>query len=218
MKTYLTTALVAGTAFSAFAGSTVVGQYLLGDHPDGNQSPPPYGLRIDNILDAGAITLSIGHHNDTVLTVYDDGGNLSINISGTLYGGLLDGVGGYVSAESYAVDFTYGVNVNALANGWEVNGFDAGNAGTLTNLGTNVVTDLYGKPNMSGLNFAFLADGHRLGDNTTWVGRGWLTGEVDGSDPLAGDRDWLFTATEIPAPGSFALLGLGGLVAARRRR
>jgi len=219
MKTFLTAALIAGTAMSASAGSTVVGQYLLDDHHDGNQNPPPYGLRLDNLIETGVFTMSLGFYSDTILTVYDDGGNLSINISGTLNGGLIDGVGGYISSDDYLVDFTYAVNVSDVGNGWEVNGFDAGNTGTVTNMSTNAVTTLYGMPNIDGLNFAFLADGHRIGnDNSTWVGRGWLTGESDGSNPLAGDRDWLFTATEIPAPGSMALLGLGGLVAGRRRR
>lgn len=202
---------------NAQAGGLVIGEYLLGDHPNGNQNPPPYGLRLDNMLGAGIATLSIGYYNDTVLTVYDDGGNLSINISGTLHGGVVDGSGGYVSAASYAVDFNYSVGVSATGGGWVVSGFDAANMGTLTNLDTNDTIDMYAKGMPD--TFLFLPDGHRLGgDDSSWVGRGWITDQVDGSDPLGGTRDWLFTATEIPAPGAFALLGMGGFIASRRRR
>lgn len=211
-------ALSAAT-LSASAGGLTIAEYQLSDHPAGGENPPPYGLRLDGILGAGIHTLSIDHHNDTVLTVTDNGGNLEINISGTLFGGEVDGLGGYVSAASYAVDFNYVMNVADVGNGWDVNGFDASNGGTVTNLDTNVVTELYGMNNPAGLVFAFLADGHRLdGDNTTWVGRGWITDQSDGTDPAAGIKDWLFKGELIPAPSSFALLGLGGMVASRRRR
>jgi uncharacterized protein (TIGR03382 family) len=149
--------------------------------------------------------------------VYDDGGVLSINISGTLHGGVVDGLGGYVSAASYAVDFNYSVGVSASDGGWIVTGFDAANMGTLTNLDTNDSVDMYAKGMPD--TFLFLPDDHRLDtDGNDWVGRGWITDQADGSDPLGGTRDWLFTATEIPAPGAFALLGLGGFIASRRRR
>lgn len=217
MKNVLIGAALSAATLSASAGGLVIAEYQLGDHPDAANNPPPYGLRLDNMLGAGVATLSIGYHNDTVLTVIDDGGALSINISGTLHGGVVDGMGGYVSSADYAVDFTYSAFVAASGGGWVVNGIDASNTGTLTNLGDSSVIDLYttGMPD----SFLFLPDGHRLsGDNSSWVGRGWITDQTDGSDPLGGTRDWIFTATEIPAPGALALFGLGGLVAGRRRR
>jgi hypothetical protein len=217
-KTSIGIALSAAT-LTASAGGLTIGQYQLSDHPAGGENPPPYGLRLDGILGAGTQTLSIDFHNDTVLTVSDNGGNLEINITGTLYGGEVDGMGGYVSAASYDAVFNYVVNVTDEGNGWAVNGFDASNGGTLTNQDTNAVTEVYGMNDAGGLVLAFLADGHRLtGDDTTWVGRGWITDQPDGTDPHAGFRDWLFKGELIPAPSSFALLGLGGLVASRRRR
>ncbi len=219
MKYMIAMAAVSAAAMSASAGGLTIGQYLLGDHPGGGENPPPYGLRLDGIVAGGVASLSLGHHGDTILTVTDDGGALSINISGTLYGGEVDGMGGYVSASSYTIDMDYVLGVSDEGNGWAVNGFSASNSGTLTNLDTMDVIDLYGKDNAAGLVFAFLADGHRLdGDDDSWVGRGWITDQSDGSDPYSGYRDWLFTATKVPAPGALALLGLGGLCSARRRR
>ncbi len=210
---------ISAATMAASAGGLTITQFQLSDHPAGGENPPPYGLRLDGILGAGVHTLSIDFHNDTVLTVTDNGGAIDINISGTLYGGEVDGLGGYVSAASYALDFNYSMNVADVGNGWDVNGFDASNGGTVTNMDTNAVTQLYGMDNNLGLVFAFLADGHRLdGDNTTWVGRGWITDQSDGTDPAAGTKDWLFKGELIPTPSSFALLGLGGLVASRRRR
>jgi hypothetical protein len=219
MKYAMAIVALSGAVMSASAGGLTVGQYLLDDHPGGGENPPPYGLRLDGIVAPGTASLSLGHHGDTILTVTDDGGTLSINISGTLYGGALDGMGGYASATSYAIDMDYVLGVSDEGNGWAVNGFTASNSGTLTNLDTMAVIDLYGMNNPAGLVFAFLADGHRLdNDDDTWVGRGWITDQSDGTDPHSGYRDWLFTATKVPAPGTFALLGLGGLCSSRRRR
>lgn len=219
MKNILPCAILSFATLGASASGLVIGEYQLNDHPDGGETPPPYGLRLDGVLGAGIATLSMDFYDNTILTVHDNGGALSINIVGTLYGGLIDGAGGYISANTYEVDFTYTVGVNSVADGWDVNGFDVGNTGTLTNTDTNAVTTLYGMPNNPGLNFAFLADDHRLDtDANDWVGRGWLTDQADGSDPYAGFRDWLFVGTEIPAPSALAFLGLGGLVATRRRR
>tara|TARA_R110002072_G_scaffold137772_2_gene280616 strand:+ start:1571 stop:2245 length:675 start_codon:yes stop_codon:yes gene_type:complete len=205
-------------ASSANAGGLVIAEFELGDHPDGSAALPYYGLRLDNILAPGVVTLSMDHHNNTRMTVIEDNGVLSMHITGTLYGGEISG-NAYVDAQSYEVDFTYALNVSDAGNGWEVNGFDAGNTGTLTNLDTQAVTDLYSKENGAGLVFAMLADGHRLsGDSSSWVGRGWLTTNDDGSMPASGSQDWLFTANKVPAPSGIAVLGLGGMIATRRRR
>lgn len=219
MNTVITAAALAATTMAASAGGLLIGEFKLGDHPDGNQNPPPYGLRLDNVMGPGVSTFSIGYHDNTVLSVYDDGGTISINIQGTLFGGLIDNSGGYVSAADYTIDFTYSLNVSDEGNGWEVNTFDSANAGSLVNMTTLESTTLYGKDNAEGLVFSFLADGHRLsGDNSSWVGRGWVTDKSDGEAAGSGSQDWLFTASTIPAPGALALLGLGGMVSVRRRR
>lgn len=201
----------------ASAGGLVIAEFELGDHPDGSAAVPFYGLRLDNILDPGTMTLSMEHHDNTRLTVIDDNGDLSMRITGTLFGGVVNN-NAYVSTNSYEIDFTYALNVTDSGDGWVVNGFDAGNTGTITNLTTEEVTNLYGKANMSGLVFSMRADGHRMGDSSSWVGRGWLTTNDDGTNPAGGSQDWLFTATTIPSPSGLAILGLSGLVSTRRRR
>ncbi|MFG0275633.1 MAG: hypothetical protein ACF8QF_11295, partial [Phycisphaerales bacterium] len=69
--------------------------------------------------------------------------------------------------------------------------------------------------------FKFLPDGHRLsGDNSTWVGRGWLYATDDNGDRIGNTpQDWLFTGEAVPLP-SGAALGLAGLagLGIRRRR
>lgn len=202
----------------SIANAAVVAEYALSDHPGGDAAPPAYGLRLDNMLNPGLAVLSMDHYGDSRLVVSEDAGMLSLRITGTLYGGGVAS-NAFVNPHSYSVDFTYSVNVAALMNGWDVNTFDSMNAGLLTNLDTNKEFDLYGKANMTGLVFQFLADGFRIaGDNSTFVGRGWLTGNSDGTDSHSGAQDWLFTGTLVPAPGALALLGLGGLTATRRRR
>jgi len=205
---------------TSVSAQNLVAIFDLIDHPDGALNPPPYGLRVDNLLGSGQATLSIGTFSDTQLRVFEDEGDISIQISGTLFGGVVDGSGGYESPESYEVDFTYAANVTADGGGWLVTDTNPSNTGTLTRTSTGEVIQLYSTPNI-GETFVFRPDGHRLaGDSTSFVGRGWLTDQSDGSDPLGGTRDWLFIGIEreVPAPGSVALLALGGLVGSRRRR
>lgn len=209
-------AIVGALALGADAGGLVIGEFALADHPDGSAAPPLYGLRLDNILDSGTVTLSMDHFGDTVLTVVDDGGNLSINIAGTLWGGQISG-NAYVSAEAYVVDMNYTVNVNPNGGGWVVAGVDAANSGSITRVSDNMSWDLYTVSDGSN-SFVFRPDDHRLPtDANDWVGRGWLSTNDDGTDSGGGNQDWLFTATEIPAPGS-ALLALAGVAVMGRRR
>lgn len=215
------TAVLALAAGFTHAGvATTVAQFDLLDHPDGSAAEPYYGLRLDNVIASGTATLSMDVYQDTVMTVTEEDGDFTIEIEGTLRGGAVSG-NAWVDAQDYAVSFSYGADVVMTASGWKVNGFTTLNGGTITNLGTMDTIELFGKGNGAGDTFIMQADGHRLsGDSSSWVGRGWLTTETDGSNAAGGAQDWLFTAIEreAPTPGALALLGLGGLVGARRRR
>ncbi|MCA9304754.1 MAG: PEP-CTERM sorting domain-containing protein [Phycisphaerales bacterium] len=215
--------LAAGIALSAASlayasGGILLAEFALHDHPDGNAAPPFYGLRLDNMFGSGIGSLSMDHYDNTRLFVYEDNGSYSMNITGMLYGGLVVN-NAYVDPHDFQIDFWYHLNVSDTGNGWVVDGFTTGNTGTMTDLDNNSVYTLFGKANDQDRVFEFLADGFRLdNDTTSWVGRGWLTPNSDGSNHLGGSQDWLFTATAVPAPTSAALLGLAGICATRRRR
>lgn len=199
----------------------VVAEYALHDHPNGSVSDPTYGLRIDGMLGA-VTTFSFDVFNDMRLVVTEDNGTLNINISGIMWGGVDNGTD-WVDPQAYAVDFTYVVNVATEANGWIVNGVDnTENSGSIIALdenldpmdGESLVTMVDADDNA----FFFLADGHRIdNDDSSWVGRGWIRTESTDYQP-EGFQDWLFTATEVPTPGTVALAGVAGFVGLRRRR
>ncbi len=226
-NTTMTLGIIGLSAVCGLASSVsadIVAEFQLADHTHGDVAPGVYGLRLDNMINdggtSGIVVLQMNHFNNSTLVVEEEAGSISIHIQGTLWGGQVE-AGAFVDAQAYEMDFTYSANVVEVADGWTISGFRADNNGTLTNVDTNEVMDLYGKANMQGLVFDFLSDGFRIpGDFHSFVGRGWLTGNSDGSMSNDGAQDWLFTATQliVPAPSSIAFLGLGGLVATRRRR
>ncbi|MEM9082645.1 MAG: hypothetical protein AAGB34_03535 [Planctomycetota bacterium] len=205
-------AAMAVSALASVGHAEVIKTLTMDNHPDGNAAPPFYGLRLDNILGSGTATFDIV---DGTLTVEDNGGDLSINIVTRVFGGTLDSSGGYIDGAFYDIEYAYTQGIEATDKGWKVTGMHDGNSGLMSEVGGDTVIELGSKPNGSGLAFSIQANGHRLdNDTTTWVGYGWLL-------PVAGGaQDWLFTATDsnIPTPGSTALLATAGIIAARRRR
>lgn len=216
---------VLACAGGATAGVSVVAEFAIHDHPNGGLFPPPYALRLDDIFGDYQATYSAATFSDATLTVLQDGsGAFMIDIAGTFHGGEDNGAA-WLNPYDVSVSMRYDANVVATADGWQVNGFTTLNSGTFTRLDTNDSVTLYGMESMNandgplGSTFVFAADGWRIaGDDTTWVGRGWLTSNDDGSAVSARAQDWFFTATVIPSPSAMALLGMGGLVATRRRR
>jgi len=211
---------------TAGAAEVVLNQFNIRDHPQAGLVPPTYALRMDNVFGAFQATFSADVYNDATLTVIQDTNtnDLYIDIAGTFFGGE-DLGGAWGTTFDLDVNFRYAANVVATASGWAVDGFTLLNTGTITRSDTNETTTWYGMEDAAGDNgpagnaFTFAADGWRLdNDNSTWVGRGWLTTNTDGSAAAAPAQDWFFTATPVPAPSGMALLGLVGLVSTRRRR
>ncbi len=225
MKSLLSCAGVMMLAGGAVAGDTVVAEFAINDHPNGGLVPPTYALRLDNIFGFEKATFSADTYSNATLTVSQDvAGAYYIDIAGTFHGGE-DLGGSWGTTFDIEASFRYAANVMTTADGYQVMGFSTLNTGVFTRLDTNedmtwyAMEDAVGDNGPVGGTFTFAEDGWMIpGDDSSWVGRGWLTMNDDGSMTAAPAQDWFFTATVIPAPGGMAMLGLGGLVAARRRR
>lgn len=218
----INTLALSATLMTAVVGTTanadIVAQFTMSNHPDGILSPD-YGLRFDGFFGGWAETVfDVEQFGDTLVTVYEEEGNLSISLTGTAFGGIIDGEGGFVDPEAWAFEQTYSTGVFASELGWQVVAPVGTNAGTLTRVSDPEDSmTFYGKADLNGAQFLLEANGYRLDDDdTTWTGHGWLA-LSDGSGSTL-TRDWFFVAEPVPSPASLALFSLGGLVAARRRR
>lgn len=214
-------ALIAG---SATADTVLLQTFDLFNHPDGAVDPQAYGLRLDGFGGESPVTFSFEDSlgNSTVqLQVFDVDGQTEIHITGHMNG---NSATSGTDFGTFALDITYLVDV--VSNGWDDNETtDGGLIGDLTGDGVTVDSplldgesqDLFSLTDGSG-SFRFLSDGYRIsGDNSTFVGRGWVS--PDGS--RGATNDFLFTGVEVvPLPGAaFAGLAmLGGLGVARRVR
>lgn len=254
---YLCALVLVGLSAPALAGNVTVTKFKVADHPNGGKTPPPYGLRFDNLFavphgQGGTTTFSFGtlQSSDTYLTVTDatdDGGVITININGTLHGGVAPGSTYTWGEGDYALDYTYRINVVETSTGWETTLENASNNGTLTALGNydaikkDEVFSFQDKGKIvnqvPGYSFRFQQDDHRLtaadflGDGL-WVGRGWQKGlektpptqfGINNNVPqwIPGTHDFLFVAQVVPLPpaaaAGLAMLGLMGLGRIRRR-
>ncbi|MFI4898732.1 MAG: PEP-CTERM sorting domain-containing protein [Phycisphaerales bacterium JB059] len=208
---------IAALALAGTAASADVFEFQMFNHPDGAVAPPYYGLRVDNMFGEGNVnTFSIDTIGDSVLTVNEDGEDISIHMEGTLYGGTDSGVTtGGGALYTYTWDYTEGVE--KTANGWRVVGMSGANGGALTRVSDGAEFSFTTKTNGSDVAFIFQADGHRIsGDADAWVGRGWVMSQDNPRGQHT--QDWLFSAEVVPAPGTVALGAMGGLLVTRRRR
>jgi len=227
IQTKLVAVAAGALVASAAQGGAIIRTFDLFNHVDGQVNPQAYGLRLDGFPDGSGdnpATLSFETAGVSTMTldVIDMGGGvLDLHVHGTAWGNSATGGTDY---GTYNLDFTY-AGVTDTGNGWEftdvelvgtVSAGDATAAGFLAS-----PLELWSKSN-GDYSFGFLADGHRIsGDNSTWVGRGWVDPTVEQDGWPMRTHDFLFIGREgvVPLP-SAALLGAAGLggLAIRRRR
>ena len=186
------------------AGAAQALTFNLLDHGDG-QLGPDYGLRYDLLPpdppDGEGPTFSFENGVASVLLTWDVVGGTAVIDGQILHNSTSD-----------LWDLTFTIeNITPSGGGF----VSPTGSGTLTDPLDNVHV-LLSEQNGDGDAFIFRPDGHRLdGDNSTWVGRGWLL-------PPGSTDDFLFAAAPIPEPGAAILYATGLLVVgssiARRRR
>lgn len=225
--------LLAGASMGASGAILPYGTYSLANHPDGNLTPPPYGLRLDGLFNATAqsdrFTFDFDDAQSNMkMTISNNGVADIITIFGESYGGR--DIGSTYASDSwlgvYQIYFQYTIGVAPMANDddWRV----AGSA-EMQNFGQIIA------PGGQQANLTDKSDGSqtfRVGDENNDLGHrrsdglisgwGWLAiQQSDGSylrSPEGGSDDWLFTVVvPTPLPGFLAVAGLGGLAAIRRR-
>jgi hypothetical protein len=203
VKTILAVVVLAALAAPATAGIDV---FELHNHPDGALVPPPYGLRLDDIVGTGQFLFSFDYSDMTgsasVTLAYDDVAG-TIHISGQAYGGKKVGSGWDPVLKGWIyIDFTYHVNVaeaddcpGSPGDDIYVTGADLTNSGTVTLMGWggDAVLQFSDKANASGCTFSFDNDTDYYNNTTIandlsiYSGTGWLMPEAAG-----GFRDWVF--------------------------
>ena len=165
------------------------------DHPDGSAQPPLYGLRLDSMNGWGTTTFSFESNGSSVKMTRNPFTN-ELNIAGTIYGGENQGSGYSSNVDSWTLNMTYNTNVTKLTNGYKVQPEATGedNSGEIVADTLGVSQRIYDRATGTNPSFEFKADGHRIsGDNSTWVGRGWL-GFTDARNGASGNQDFLFRA------------------------
>lgn len=232
-------------AFACLLGSIALGGgaqaipagtiFVLGDHPDGAKSPPPYGIRLDNLFGTGGVyTFSFDNPASSVTAEFTGS---QLLISGTIYGGKDIGTT-YDSVEQglFSLDFTYNGVTVVDATTLQI----SGSGGSIdSNVGSGLLTflssggsspwlipespiSLAAKSNGSGLFFQ-VGEGHRGEDGLS--GWGWINSPSDDDGRCC--QDFLFTAeptdpsVPVPEPLTLGLVATGllgvGIVARRRR-
>ncbi len=222
-RTFLAGLVLSGLIAST-AHATVI-QFVLGSHPDGQVSPPDYGLRLDGLYTLNSNdewTFDFDHASSNMQMTLDTVA-ATVHIYGTSYGGLDTGAGYDANLQGlWEIDFTYTANVAVddgtpplldvvvdpeapLSNNGTLKALFTANDGSIFVTNGDVISL------EQEMEFYFNnIDNHRLNcgvDNCGpdgYVGWGWLN-HSDSSHIEA--SDWLFTATVVPVPAAVWLFG-----------
>jgi hypothetical protein len=217
--------LVGFTMTASTASATIApGTYQLFNHPDGNQNPPPYGLRLDELYDAttshDVFTFDFNHPSSYVTMTYT-GSTITItgNARGGRDAGTVHAADAYLGL--YSFNFVYNIGVG-LAPGDDDVLVNPAIAGSNTGWIMTPLGDTIALRDESNGDFTF-----RLGDEDNDLGHrgfagisgwGWLTHGPSTASHVH-DSDWIFTVGPlVPSPSAAGGLVLGGVLAARRRR
>jgi hypothetical protein len=219
MKNWIFSLLFASVA----VGDIPNGTYRLSNHPDGNENPPPYGLRLDGLDGNPGHVFSFDFDTEGS-EMFMNLTNDTIRIHGTVYGGLNKPSNHDIYADPsnkernymvglWEVDFTYRDNVGVV-NGDDdriVSASSENNNGTITFLNEN-----YRGQTTFGL-VDFMSPSFRFGNENNDRGHrgfnglsGWGWMNHDGYPSHVDASDWLFTAHPIPvsSPLSLAIMGI----------
>jgi hypothetical protein len=236
-KHFLAGIILTGLFISSAPVSADTLWYDLSSHPDGNESPPPYGLRLDGLytLDTSDVWgFDFDHASSNMLMTIDTDTDV-VHIFGQSYGGLDVGSDYDTDLQGlWDIDFTYSANVSITGSGAPLIDVVVDPEAPLSNNGT--LTALFSATDggISITNGDVIAleqemefffnnienhrlDGTGLSGPDVSVGWGWLnhsdSSHIDASD-------WLFTATVVPIPAAawLFLSGLGTFLAFMRRK
>jgi hypothetical protein len=178
------------------------GAYRLGNHPDANDAPPAYGLRLDELLSPGGLheiySFDFEAPGADMYLVYD---GATIHIFGIAFGGLDRGLHYDPLLSDYVfIDFTYRVGVGTARGDDDllVTGPDGANGGTLEFLSLGGIYSFYDYSGTFGYTFRFGDEdddqGHR--DFPGYSGWGWLV-HPDPDSSYVLSSDWLFTGDDV---------------------
>lgn len=221
--------LTAGAAFtvsSALATPLAGGIYRLYNHPDGNEAPPLYGARFDELFNATSghdvFTLDFNHSGSYVTLTLGSG---VATISGTAWGGR--DVGGAYATDSYLGFYTFtmtyslGLGLVPGDDDYWVNTTNHVNTGSITAPNTSTV-QLVDERGANPFSLRIGNEDNDLGHRgfNGISGWGWMSYRLaTGAIVHEESTDFLFTVGErVPTPGATSLLAIGGVLMGRRRR
>lgn len=210
MKNLLIAAACAATASPALAGYTVTSS----DAP-----APTYSTTLN--FDEGGVPVGTAIGSDAFASfgvsslAAGDGFNRIENFSSTPGFGWLPDSNAFIGGFGVFMNFENDIT-EFSAQVWDNSGpatlFGGGMFLVLLNDGVEVSFNLIENPAFGGVGdswFNITTDGGDVFDEIRFVGAGFA-----GPLTIMGEASW----NAVPAPSAFALLGLGGLVATRRRR